>query len=175
MKQNARMWKAVGFSLSVHALLLRPAPLRNELSQVDVIRGVSSVELELLPVAAPEDGEAPSPRKVARPQPPRVDEGAYRRTPPMAFRNPPPRYPWQARLKGWEGTVLVRAWVSQEGKVVSVHIQRSSGYPTLDEAALQSIRAWKFRPAQRGGRRLAAVVEVPVTFRLDDVRPSGGK
>lgn len=152
--------------------------------QADVVRGISSVELELLPISSLDFPRDPAPQPVREPKPvpaeqipeemvspasePFLDEGAKSLAPPLAVQNPPPRYPWAARLRGWEGTVVVRALVSEQGRPVSIHIQHSSGYATLDQAALVSIREWIFRPARKKGKATAAAVAIPVTFRLNE-------
>jgi protein TonB len=89
------------------------------------------------------------------------------------FRRPPqpPAYPRQSRLLGESGTVLVRARVEADGSLSEVHVLASSGYRLLDRAALAAVRQWEIEPWRQGERRLAAWVELPVVFRLED-RPS---
>jgi protein TonB len=79
-----------------------------------------------------------------------------------------PVYPTQARDRGEEGTVLVLVHVTAQGAAESVSVARSSGHPTLDEAAMAAIRSWRFSPATRGGVPVAAEAEVPVAFHLND-------
>lgn len=85
---------------------------------------------------------------------------------PEAHRNPPPAYPEIARRNQWEGRVMVRAEVSERGRVESVSLARSSGHPVLDRAALAAVRGWKFRPGSINGANARSTVEVPVNFRL---------
>ena len=59
---------------------------------------------------------------------------------PGPFRNPAPPYPWAARRLGQEGGVLLRIAISKMGQPTRVEIQRSSGYPLLDESALTTVR-----------------------------------
>jgi len=80
--------------------------------------------------------------------------------------NPVPAYPRQARLKGWEGTVVLAVTVGPDGRCRSLAVARSSGFAVLDRAALQAVRHWRFAPARRNGLAVEAVAEVPVTFRL---------
>jgi protein TonB len=44
----------------------------------------------------------------------------------------------------------------------------SSGFPRLDEAALQAARSWEFEPARVGSLAVKSDIEVPVRFKLTD-------
>jgi protein TonB len=85
------------------------------------------------------------------------------------FRRPPspPAYPRQAIARGIEGTVLLRVLIGPDGETIEIRIHRSSGAVLLDQAAVEAVRRWAFRPALVGGRAVPAWVEVPVRFRLD--------
>jgi protein TonB len=83
------------------------------------------------------------------------------------LRNPPPRYPPAARRNGDEGTVLLRVRVAADGAAVQVELDRSSGFPLLDGAALDAVRGWRFVPARRGTLSVEDWVRVPVVFRLE--------
>jgi TonB family protein len=80
--------------------------------------------------------------------------------------NPRPDYPRTARLKGYEGLVLVEAVVGADGKVGDVRLKISSGYAVLDRSALAAVRDWKFEPGRRMGIPVAMRVDVPVRFML---------
>ncbi|NJM13735.1 MAG: energy transducer TonB [Synechococcaceae cyanobacterium SM1_2_3] len=54
------------------------------------------------------------------------------------------------------------------GSVGAADIVRSSGYAVLDEAALTTIKRWRFRPAQQSGQTVDATLDVPIYFRLHD-------
>lgn len=83
------------------------------------------------------------------------------------LRNPPPRYPPAARRNGDEGTVMLRVRVTADGAAAQVELDRSSGFPLLDGAALDAVRGWRFVPARRGTRSIEDWVRVPVVFRLE--------
>jgi protein TonB len=83
------------------------------------------------------------------------------------LRNPPPAYPASARRKREEGTVTLRVLVSDAGRPDQIELERASGSKTLDLAALESVRQWRFAPARRGGTPHAAWVLVPIVFRLE--------
>ncbi|MBF0422932.1 MAG: energy transducer TonB [Magnetococcales bacterium] len=82
--------------------------------------------------------------------------------------NPRPVYPVQARRMGQEGTVILSVEVTADGGVARVSIRTSSGYESLDRAAVEAVTQWRFTPAQRHGRRVAATVGVPIRFRLGE-------
>lgn len=81
--------------------------------------------------------------------------------------NPPPDYPRRARRLGLEGEVLIRTRVLLNGESDQLTLERSSGYRLLDEAALEAVRKWRFRPARRGDEQIVSWVEIPVRFRLE--------
>ncbi|MBF0427525.1 MAG: energy transducer TonB [Magnetococcales bacterium] len=80
--------------------------------------------------------------------------------------NPKPVYPHSARRMGREGEVLLTVEVTAEGGVARVTIQTGSGVDSLDQAALEAVARWRFVPAQRNGRNVAATVTVPIRFQL---------
>lgn len=82
--------------------------------------------------------------------------------------NPKPKYPETARREGWEGTVLLRVLVDREGKAKWIEVSRSSGFETLDRAAMETVKSWRFYPAHYGERRVESWVKVPIVFSLSD-------
>lgn len=81
--------------------------------------------------------------------------------------NPAPVYPPLSRRMEEEGKVLLRVHVTPDGMASEVTIARSSGFPRLDEAALNAVRRWRFVPAKQGDKAVAAWVNVPLAFKLD--------
>ena len=83
------------------------------------------------------------------------------------LQNPAPEYPPLARRKGEQGRVLLQVLVSENGKAEKVQIDTSSGYSSLDQAALEAVRKWSFMPAKKGNRPISAYVIVPIRFSLN--------
>ena len=85
--------------------------------------------------------------------------------------NSPATYPPALVSQGIEGTVLLRLYVDTLGRIQndSTRIAESSGYPALDSAALRAAPELRFAPAERDGRRIAALFLQPFHFRT----PSG--
>jgi protein TonB len=61
-------------------------------------------------------------------------------------RNPKPLYPLAARVAHMEGTVYVRFQIAADGTVIRATLDRSSGWPLLDDATLTTVREWRFDP-----------------------------
>jgi protein TonB len=80
--------------------------------------------------------------------------------------NARPAYPLAARLRGYEGMVLLSVDVSADGRVDGLTVKRSSGYEVLDRSALEAVRTWTFEPARRMGREVGMRVDIPVKFVL---------
>jgi protein TonB len=130
-------------------------------------------------VAAPDSVVAPSPvpgprnESAAPPLEGKPSAPAATITPPSAnasyLRNPPPRYPLIARRNGEQGTVMLKVLVTREGLPSLVSVEKTSGSSYLDQAALDTVRTWRFAPARRGEQTVEAWVLVPVVFRLEGV------
>jgi protein TonB len=82
--------------------------------------------------------------------------------------NPKPKYPSIATSRGWEGTVYLLVEVSVEGLSEKVTVQRSSGYESLDDSAIEAVEKWKFIPAKRGDIAVSSSVVVPINFILNN-------
>ncbi len=140
---------------------------------------------EAKPTPRPDPKPAPKPKPVSRPNPsarvsgdssserPGRDATTARpgapgdRAKPGYLRNPQPSYPSDARRAGQQGTVQILVRVNTSGGVSSARIVRSSGYRSLDERALETVRErWRFNPARAGGIPIASEVIVPIRFRL---------
>ena len=82
-------------------------------------------------------------------------------------RNPPPAYPAIARRRAQQGTVTVSVLVGADGSVERAEVADSSGFDTLDDAALETVRSrWRFVPARHGGLAVESWVLVPIRFAL---------
>lgn len=81
--------------------------------------------------------------------------------------NPPPAYPRMSRRMGEQGTVLVRVFINSEGRAEKAEVRTSSGYPRLDEAALDTVQRWRYVPGKRAGQAEAMWFNVPIRFVLD--------
>jgi len=88
--------------------------------------------------------------------------------PPVALNaQTPVEYPPALFDQGIEGTVILRLYADNTGKLVpdSTKVQESSGYPALDSAAVAAAPSLQFAPAQRDGVPVAASFLQPIYFR----------
>jgi TonB family protein len=87
---------------------------------------------------------------------------------PLYKENAPPAYPEIARVRGYEGIVLVSAEILPDGHVGSMKIRKSSGYAILDQSAIEAVKPWKFEPAKKSGNPFTVWVELPIKFILNN-------
>ncbi|PKL51625.1 MAG: hypothetical protein CVV37_05590 [Nitrospira bacterium HGW-Nitrospira-1] len=77
-----------------------------------------------------------------------------------------PEYPRLARRLGKEGKVVLRLFIDEHGKLVSVELAEKAGYG-FDEAAVEAVKASSFRPAKVNGHPVSCKAALPVRFRLE--------
>jgi len=82
--------------------------------------------------------------------------------------NPRPPYPMVARRMGYHGKVVLNVEVLAEGRAGQVQLYASSGHDILDNAALQTVKGWRFTPARRFGQAVTEWFLVPINFSLED-------
>ncbi len=92
--------------------------------------------------------------------------GGEKVTPPVLVYNPKPPYTKAARNRGLEGTVDLLILVDAKGGVTDVKEHGAPLGSGLDESAINTVRAWKFKPAERAGVPVAVRIIVEVSFRL---------
>jgi protein TonB len=85
-----------------------------------------------------------------------------------AFRLPPeqPRYPAQARRRNQQGVVLLEVRLDARGAQREIRLLRSSGFSSLDRAALEAVAEWRFHPEVINGQGVPSRVQIPVEFAL---------
>ena len=76
-----------------------------------------------------------------------------------------PEYSDEARKEKIEGVCVLYVVVGPDGLPRDIRVQRVLGHG-LDEKAIEAVRQWKFEPALKDGKPVAAAVNVEVTFHL---------
>lgn len=102
---------------------------------------------------------------------PRPDE-----MPVMLNTEPPFRYPPALYARRVQGNVMLRLFIDRDGRVLpeSTVVTETSGFSSLDSAAVTGSESLRFVPARTGGRAHGVSVIFPVLFRHPDAPPLPG-
>lgn len=130
------------------------------------------------PTPAPAPAPAPNPAPAAAPAEPAPAITAVpapapsgpRRLPDSAlgFVAPPQVvYPRASRRLRETGRVLVRVLIDTQGLPARLQVEKSSGHPLLDDAALDALRRARFKPWIENGQPQPGWALIPIDFQLD--------
>jgi periplasmic protein TonB len=87
--------------------------------------------------------------------------------PPRILKRVLPQYPWQARVRGISGRVLLEVLLGPDGAIRHITVLRSVAL--LDDAAVRAVKQWRFSPARNAqGETVSVIVDIPVVFTLED-------
>jgi len=76
-----------------------------------------------------------------------------------------PVYPVIAKASRTEGTVVLQATISKTGTIEGLHV--ISGSQMLQQAALDAVKTWRYRPYMLNGQAVEVETTVNVIFRMD--------
>ncbi|GAB4115460.1 MAG: hypothetical protein Fur0026_01350 [Sideroxydans sp.] len=170
--------------------LAQPEPPKAAINEMSI--SFANIQMQQADIAPqpeikPEPKPEPKPR-VIEPEAPAAPEPVVQEQTPPAMETPPspvqldaepdyradylnnprPPYPLVARRMGYQGKVVLNVEVLAEGRAGEVKLQSSSGYDILDQAALQTVKTWKFSPAKRFGQPVTQWFLVPIKFSLEE-------
>ncbi len=84
---------------------------------------------------------------------------------PEKIAAPQPQYTEIARKARIQGVVIVQAIIDKDGNVTNVKVLK--GLPMgLEEAAVEAIKQWRFKPATLNGRPVTVYYNLTVNFKL---------
>jgi protein TonB len=87
-------------------------------------------------------------------------------TRPEKIAGAPPVYTEEARKAGVTGVVILEAIIDERGDVVNTRVLK--GLPKgLDEAALETVTTWKFKPATLDGQPVKVYYTLTVNYTMD--------
>lgn len=84
---------------------------------------------------------------------------------PVLIHKVQPEYPEIARKARIQGVVILEAIITKEGNVENVKVLRRL-HPILDQAAVNSVQQWHYKPATLNGRPVKVYSTVTVKFTL---------
>lgn len=128
----------------------------------------------VVPAPPPPEPAPPLPTPAvaaAPPAPPAPPPPAPKLIPASAvqFLEPPVlEYPRLSRRNAETGLVIVRAYVDTAGGAPrSVQVDKSSGFPRLDQAAIAAVQRARFKPYTENGRPIEGWALIPFNFELE--------
>jgi TonB family protein len=81
-----------------------------------------------------------------------------------------PQYPEEARKARISGIVIVECLIDKSGDVTDVNVLKPLPFG-LDQAAVEAVKRWKFKPAVMNGEAVNVVFNLTVNFKLDTKMP----
>jgi len=139
----------------------RPVAIPDSSPAPQAPTGIAEPQAAPAPISAP---VAAAPAPVAAPAPAKVElpssDADY-------LQNPKPPYPPMSKRLGEQGKIVVRVLIGVDGRAQQAELKTSSGYERLDQAALQTVRSWRYVPGKRNGVPEAMWFNVPISFVLD--------
>ena len=100
-----------------------------------------------------------------------VTKGGPNVTPPRVTYAPPAEFSEEARAAKYQATCILKLIVGADGNPRNIRVINPIGMG-LDEKALEAVRSWKFRPALKDGKPVAAEIVVEVDFHFPGAGPS---
>jgi TonB family protein len=82
--------------------------------------------------------------------------------PPIKMKDVAPVYPAIAQSARVQGDVVIEATIDEEGKVADTKVVKS--VPLLDQAALDAVKQWEYRPSLLNGVPTPVVTTITVKF-----------
>ena len=75
-----------------------------------------------------------------------------------------PEYPQLARQARIQGTVVLRAIISRDGRIENLQVL--NGHPMLVQAAIDAVRQWRYRPYILNDQAVEVETQITVNFTL---------
>jgi protein TonB len=83
---------------------------------------------------------------------------------PQTCKKVMPEYPELAKAARLSALIILEARVDTHGSVKSVSVLR--GHPLFDDAAVEAVKQWRYRPLLLNGEPTEFIVAVTMTFNL---------
>ena len=83
--------------------------------------------------------------------------------PPKAIATPDPKYPDLPQDADPRGIVVLLIGVNTKGHVGPVHVLRSDE-PVFEKSAVETVKKWKFKPAEKNGHPVPVQITVEMKF-----------
>jgi protein TonB len=129
----------------------------NLTAHIDTIESLGSVDEGIF--LPPADAAPPKPRRIT------IAGGVMKG---MLIKGDIPDYPPLAKARGISGTVVLQAIIDKNGHIRDLHV--ISGPDQLQQAALDAVKQWVYRPYLLDGEPVEVRTQVDVVFTLGNPR-----
>jgi len=85
---------------------------------------------------------------------------------PVPVKTPPPHFPADMQRQGVSGVVAVRVVIDESGLVSECSVSKSS-HAEFEQAAMDAVKNWKFKPASKAGVAVKSSVVIPIKFSVE--------
>jgi len=83
--------------------------------------------------------------------------------PPVPVRTVAPEYPAEMKANRTSGGVVLNCDINEKGAVTDAKVVKTTN-EAFNQAAVDAVEKWKFRPAQKDGKPVAIRISLPVKF-----------
>ncbi len=88
-------------------------------------------------------------------------------TPPKSVKKTFAKYPEAAKARKIQGTIVMRALVSETGNIIDIKVV-SSPNKLLEDAAVKTVRGWVYEPARKEGVPVKVWIPVSMAFQVSN-------
>jgi protein TonB len=138
-----------------------PTPVADDLAPEQTIMTQQEIAASIAPVGVGGSGKD-SLVIGASDDLPAQGEFVYYEDEPVPVFTVQPEYPGFARDAQIQGKVILHVLVGKDGRVKNVKVHK--GVTGLNDAAIEAVKKWVFKPALSNNKPVAVWVEVPVDF-----------
>jgi periplasmic protein TonB len=143
----------------------QPAPIKPITPPVTPTRSVETAQTPTSPQAVSTSQPVTAPASSLPATSKELSAGELKQ---LGCQIPRPEYPPKAKRLEQSGTVVIAMTIQSDGSLHSVHVARSSGYASLDEAAVEAVSSGHCHPYTDGGVVRTVTASQAVTFGLND-------
>jgi len=137
-------------------------PVAPQASAPQTERRGQTFVLQATPPGAPPQGMPTSPTTNSTAPRLRVSAGVAQG---LLVNRVAPVYPQKAKDKGVQGTVVLAAVIARDGSIQNLHIVSSSA-EMLNQAALDAVKQWKYRPYILDGQPVEVETQITMRFTI---------
>ena len=147
----------------------QPSPTPPVLTSQSGAESVAATSAVVSPAASPAPAQVDAAAVAAPAAPPPPPAPREFQASAVSYLVPPVlTYPRVSRELGEQGSALLRVLVDERGRPTEIQVVKSSGYPRLDQQAVQAMRNARFKPHVEDGIARPMWVRTPQTFILED-------